>query len=136
LEVTDQLNPSDRKYTTEHEWIKVEDGDTQRALAGITLYAQDQLGDIVYFELPQTGATLKQLEKMGEVESVKAVSDLFAPASGDVVEVNERLADHPELANEDPFGEGWLLRVSLADPAELEKLMSADEYDTYISGLH
>ena len=130
------MNPSDRKYTSEHEWIKVEDGDTQRALAGITLYAQDQLGDIVYFELPQTGSTLKQLEKMGEVESVKAVSDLFAPASGDVVEVNERLTDHPELANEDPFGEGWLLRVSLADPAELEKLMSADEYDTYINGLH
>ena len=130
------MNPSDRKYTSEHEWIKVEDGDTQRALAGITLYAQDQLGDIVYFELPQTGSTLKQLEKMGEVESVKAVSDLFAPASGDVVEVNERLSDHPELANEDPFGEGWLLRVSLADPAELETLMSADEYDTYISGLH
>ena len=130
------MNPSDRKYTSEHEWIKVEDGDTQRALAGITLYAQDQLGDIVYFELPQTGSTLKQLEKMGEVESVKAVSDLFAPASGDVVEVNERLSGHPELANEDPFGEGWLLRVSLADPAELETLMSADEYDTYISGLH
>ena len=130
------MNPSDRKYTSEHEWIKVEDGDTARALAGITIYAQDQLGDIVYFELPQTGSTLKQLEKMGEVESVKAVSDLFAPASGDVVEVNEQLVDHPELANEDPFGEGWLLRVSLADPAELENLMSSEEYDTYIAGLH
>ncbi len=130
------MNPSDRKYTTEHEWIKVEDRDTQRALAGITVYAQDQLGDIVYFELPQAGSTIKQLEKMGEVESVKAVSDLFAPASGDVVEVNEQLADHPELANEDPFGEGWLLRVSLSDPSELGTLMSADEYDTYINGLH
>ncbi len=130
------MNPDDRKYTSEHEWIKVEDGDTERALAGITVYAQDQLGDIVYFELPQVGDPLKQLEKMGEVESVKAVSDLFAPASGSVVEVNERLANEPELANEDPFGEGWLLRVSLSDPAELESLMSADEYETYTAGLH
>ncbi len=130
------MNPDDRKYTSEHEWIKVEDGDTERALAGITVYAQDQLGDIVYFELPQVGDSLKQLEKMGEVESVKAVSDLFAPASGSVVEVNERLANEPELANEDPFGEGWLLRVSLSDPAELDKLMSAEEYETYTAGLH
>lgn len=130
------MNPDDRKYTSEHEWIKVEDGDTERALAGITVYAQDQLGDIVYFELPQVGDLLKQLEKMGEVESVKAVSDLFAPASGSVVEVNERLANEPELANEDPFGEGWLLRVSLSEPAELESLMSAEEYETYTAGLH
>ena len=130
------MNPDDRKYTSEHEWIKVEDGDTERALAGITVYAQDQLGDIVYFELPQVGDLLKQLEKMGEVESVKAVSDLFAPASGSAVEVNERLANEPELANEDPFGEGWLLRVSLSDPAELESLMSAAEYETYTAGLH
>ena len=130
------MNPDDRKYTSEHEWIKVEDGDTSRALAGITVYAQDQLGDIVYFELPQVGDSLKQLEKMGEVESVKAVSDLFAPASGSVVEVNERLTNEPELANEDPFGEGWLLRVSLSDPAELDKLMSAEEYETYTAGLH
>ena len=130
------MNPDDRKYTSEHEWIKVEDGDTQNALTGITLYAQDQLGDIVYFELPPTGTALKQLEKMGEVESVKAVSDLFAPASGQVVEVNDRLNDQPELANEDPFGDGWLVRVSLSDPAELDNLMSAGEYDEYISGLH
>ena len=130
------MNPDDRKYTSEHEWIKVEDGDTERALAGITVYAQDQLGDIVYFELPQVGDSVKQLEKMGEVESVKAVSDLFAPASGSVVEVNGRLANEPELANEDPFGEGWLLRVSLSDPAELDNLMSAEEYETYTAGLH
>lgn len=130
------MNPDDRKYTSEHEWIKVEDGDTERALAGITVYAQDQLGDIVYFELPQVGDSLRQLEKMGEVESVKAVSDLFAPASGSVVEVNERLANEPEIANEDPFGEGWLLRVSLSDPAELDNLMSAEEYETYTAGLH
>ena len=127
------MNPSDRKYTSEHEWVKIEEGSL--ALAGITEYAQDQLGDIVYFDLPQPGSTIKHLQKMGEVESVKAVSDLFSPVTGEVVEVNERLRDHPELANEDPFGEGWLLRVSISDLAELDQLMSAEEYGSYISGL-
>ncbi len=127
------MNPSDRKYTSEHEWVKIEEGSL--ALAGITEYAQDQLGDIVYFDLPQPGSTVTHLQKMGEVESVKAVSDLFSPVTGEVVEVNERLRDHPELANEDPLGEGWLLRVSVADLSELDQLMSAEEYGSYISGL-
>ena len=104
-------------------------------MAGITEYAQDQLGDIVYFDLPQPGSTVTHLQKMGEVESVKAVSDLFSPVTGEVVEVNERLRDHPELANEDPLGEGWLLRVSITDLSELDQLMSAEEYGSYISGL-
>ena len=127
------MNPSDRKYTSEHEWVKIEEGSL--ALAGITEYAQDQLGDIVYFDLPQPGSTVTHLQKMGEVESVKAVSDLFSPVTGEVVEVNERLRDHPELANEDPLGEGWLLRVSINDLSELDQLMSAEEYGSYISGL-
>ena len=127
------MNPSDRKYTSEHEWVKIEEGSL--ALAGITEYAQDQLGDIVYFDLPQPGSTVTHLQKMGEVESVKAVSDLFSPVTGEVVEVNERLRDHPELANEDPLGEGWLLRVSITDLSELDQLMSAEEYGSYISGL-
>ncbi len=127
------MSPDDRKYTKEHEWVKLEDGN--QALAGITEYAQDQLGDIVYFDLPKSGATVKHLEKMGEVESVKAVSDLFSPVSGEVIEINERLLDHPELTNEDPFGEGWLMRVAMTDAAELDKLMSADEYEVYIGGL-
>ena len=127
------MSPDDRKYTREHEWVKLEDGN--RALAGITEYAQDQLGDIVYFDLPKPGATVKHLEKMGEVESVKAVSDLFSPVSGEVIEINERLLDHPELTNEDPFGEGWLVRVAMTDAAEMDKLMSADEYEAYIGGL-
>ena len=127
------MNPSDRKYTSEHEWVKIEEGSL--ALAGITEYAQDQLGDIVYFDLPQPGSTITHLQKMGEVESVKAVSDLFSPVTGEVVEVNERLRDHPELANEDPLGEGWLLRVSINDLSELDQLMSAEEYGSYISGL-
>ena len=130
------MNPNDRKYTREHEWIKVEsEGAGGRALTGITDYAQDQLGDIVYFELPKPGTAIKQAEKIGEVESVKAVSDLYSPISGEVLEANEKLMDHPELANKDPFEEGWLIRVSIADPSELDSLMSAEEYETFIGGL-
>ena len=129
------MNPTDRKYTKEHEWVKVEDPNTGRAVAGITGYAQDQLGDIVYFELPKPGSTVTHLGKMGEVESVKAVSDLFSPVSGEIIEVNASLLDHPELVNQDPLGAGWLVRVAMSDPTELDNLMSADEYDSYINGL-
>ncbi|MCH8281493.1 MAG: glycine cleavage system protein GcvH [Chloroflexi bacterium] len=129
------MSPNDRKYTNEHEWIKVEPGSDGPALAGITEYAQDQLGDIVYFDLPRPGTALKPHGKMGEVESVKAVSDLFSPVTGEVVEINERLMDHPELVNEDPYGEGWLVKITLSDSAELDSLMPADEYEAYISGL-
>jgi glycine cleavage system H protein len=129
------LNPADRKYTKEHEWVKVEDPNAGRAVAGITGYAQDQLGDIVYFELPKPGSTVTHLGKMGEVESVKAVSDLFSPVSGEIIEVNASLLDHPELVNQDPLGAGWLVRVAMSDPTELDNLMSADEYDSYINGL-
>ena len=127
------MSPDDRKYSKEHEWVKMEDG--TQALAGITVYAQDQLGDIVYVDLPKTGATIRFMEKMGEVESVKAVSDLFSPVTGEVTEVNERLLDHPELVNEDPLGEGWMVRVTVADAAELDQLMSAEEYEAFLSGL-
>ena len=129
------MSPDDRKYTSEHEWIKVEDAATGHARAGITDYAQDQLGDIVYFELPKAGDTIVHQGKMGEVESVKAVSDLFSPVSGQVLEVNDRLVDHPELTNEDPFGEGWLVLVAMSDVTELDGLMSADEYEAFIAGL-
>lgn len=129
------MNPADRKYTKEHEWVKVEDPNTGRAVAGITGYAQDQLGDIVYFELPKPGSTVTHLGKMGEVESVKAVSDLFSPVSGEIIEVNASLLDHPELVNQDPLGAGWLVRVAMSDPTELDNLMSAGEYDSYINGL-
>ena len=128
------MNPNDRKYTREHEWIKPED-QADQALTGITDYAQDQLGDIVYFELPKPGDKIKQWEKIGEVESVKAVSDLYSPISGEVLEANEKLMDHPELANQDPFEEGWLIRVSIADPGELDSLMSAEEYEAFIGSL-
>ena len=127
------MSPDDRKYSKEHEWVKMEDA--TQALAGITVYAQDQLGDIVYVDLPKTGATIRFMEKMGEVESVKAVSDLFSPITGEVTEVNERLLDHPELVNEDPLGEGWMMRVTVSDAAELDQLMSAEEYEGFLSGL-
>ena len=129
------MNPNDRKYSREHEWIKVEDASTGRAVAGITDYAQDQLGDIVFVELPKPGATVTFMGKMGEIESVKSVSDLFSPVSGEVIEVNERLLDHPEIANQDPFGEGWLIRLTMSDASELDNLMTAEEYESFTSGL-
>ena len=125
----------DCKYTEEHEWVKVENTEANEVLVGITDYAQDQLGDIVYLELPQTGSVVKQLDKMGEIESVKAVSDLFSPISGNVIESNSDLDDHPELVNEDPFGKGWLIRVTMTTVNELDGLMTASEYQSYIDGL-
>ena len=125
----------DCKYTEEHEWVKVENTEANEVLVGITDYAQDQLGDIVYLELPQTGSVVKQLDKMGEIESVKAVSDLFSPISGNVIESNSDLDGHPELVNEDPFGKGWLIRVTMTSVNELDGLMAASEYQSYIDGL-
>ena len=129
------MNPVDRKYTREHEWIKVEDAATSLALVGITEYAQDQLGDVVYFDLPETGASVTAAKKMGEVESVKAVSDLFSPVSGQVIEINADLIDHPELVNEDPFDKGWIIRLTMSDAAEIDGLMSPEDYEAYIGGL-
>ena len=128
-------NPDDRRYTQEHEWVMIDSTDTSTAVAGITDYAQEQLGDIVYFELPQIGDNVTHLGKMGEVESVKAVSDLFSPIDGVVTEINEKLLDHPELVNEDPFGEGWSIKARITDAAALDGLMSAAEYDAFIAGL-
>ena len=122
-------NPNDRRYSKEHEWLKVE-GDS--ATIGITDYAQDQLGDVVYVDLPVSGTTVTQFEKMGEIESVKAVSDLFTPASGEVLELNQAVIDKPELVNSDPHGEGWLIRVRLSNPSEADKLLSSEEYDALI----
>ena len=128
-------NPKDRKYTEEHEWVMIDDSTANTAVAGITDYAQDQLGDIVYFELPKVGDHLTHLGKMGEIESVKAVSDLFSPIDGVVTEINEKLLDHPELVNGDPFGDGWIIKATMADAAALDGLMSAADYDAFIAGL-
>jgi glycine cleavage system H protein len=122
--------PSDRRYSKEHEWVRLE-GDTARA--GITDYAQDQLGDIVYVDLPEPGATVTQFDKMGEIESVKAVSDLYSPISGEVTAVNEALVDKPEIVNSDPHGEGWLIELRVSDASELDNLMTADEYEAFVT---
>jgi glycine cleavage system H protein len=117
--------PDDLRYSKEHEWVRV---DGSVATIGITSYAADELGDIVFVELPAAGSALEQFSTFGVVESVKAVSDLFAPVSGTVAETNQALADRPELLNTDPFGDGWIARVELADPAELDALMDAAAY--------
>ena len=117
--------PDDLRYSKDHEWVRA-DGST--ATIGITSFAADELGDIVFVELPEVGAALKQFAAFGVVESVKAVSDLFAPVSGTVNEVNARLQTEPELLNSDPFGEGWIARVDVADGDELKELLDADGY--------
>jgi len=117
--------PDDRRYSREHEWIRPEDGD---GVIGLTQFAVDELGDIVYVELPAIGATFTQFASFGVVESVKAVSDLFAPASGVVVAVNEELRTRPELMNSDPHDAGWICRITLAAPAELDALLEAPAY--------
>lgn len=122
--------PEDLRYTKEHEWARVE-GD--RARVGITDYAQGELGDVVFVELPKVGTRLRQMQAFGVVESVKAVSDLFAPLSGEVVEANRALAERPELVNQDPYGEGWMIIIALADPKELDNLLDARQYQQYLS---
>ncbi len=124
------MYPEDLKYTKEHEWIRVE-GD--RGRVGITQFAQEQLGDVVFVELPPVGRQLKAMEAFGVVESVKAVSDLYAPASGTVLEVNGALEKQPELVNTDPYGQGWMLVVRIANPKDLEALLSAAAYEAFLA---
>ena len=122
--------PDDLKYHPEHDWARL-DGDT--ATFGITWYAQDQLGELVFFDPPEVGATTTKDQPYAEVESVKAVSDVIAPLSGEVVEVNEGLADGPEAVNDDPYGGGWMVKVRLSDQAELDTLMDAAAYQESLS---
>jgi glycine cleavage system H protein len=121
--------PETYRYTKEHEWVHA-DGDSGRV--GITDHAQHELGDIVFVELPKTGTTLKKGDTLGSVESVKAVSDIYAPVSGEVIEVNESLAKQPEKLNQDPHGEAWLARLKLTAPGEINELMSAADYQKYV----
>ena len=127
------MNPTDRRYSKEHEWVLIES--EGHALVGITQYAQDQLGDVVYVDLPDAGVTVEQFQKLGEIESVKAVSDLFSPLSGGVVEANKELENKPELVNEDPYSGGWMVRLAGVDQAQLDNLLSAEEYESYLSEL-
>lgn len=125
----DGIYPEDLKYTKEHEWLAVQGS---IGTVGITHYAQSELGDIVYVEVPAAGSPVVAGEEFGTVESVKAVSEIFAPVSGEVLEVNPALASHPETINKDPYGDGWLLKIKLADPKDLDSLMSAADYRKYI----
>jgi len=124
------VNPKNLKYHREHDWARVE-GDT--AVFGLTDYAQETLGDIVFIELPEVGAEVSAGAPYAEVESVKAVSDVYAPLSGSVVEVNEEVVDAPELINESPFETGWLIKVRLSDPGEVDDLMTAEEYEDMLA---
>lgn len=121
--------PEGLLYTKEHEWTKIE-GDT--ATVGITDYAQHQLGDIVYVELVEVGKEVKQMERIGTVESVKAVSDIYSPLSGTVIEVNDSLKDNPELINQDPYGKGWMVKLKIRDISETKNLMKAGDYEKYV----
>ena len=121
------MNPTDRKYSKEHEWVKIESGN--EALVGITHFAQDQLGDIVFVYFPDDLEDIEQFKSFGEIESPKAVSELFAPISGQVIEINAELQERPELVNEEPYESGWMLKVRISDTSELDNLMSADQYE-------
>jgi glycine cleavage system H protein len=122
--------PEELRYHPQHDWARVEDGE---ATVGITWFAQDALGELVHFQPPEEGATVTKDESYGEVESVKAVSDVIAPLSGEIVAVNQKVVDEPETVNEDPYGDGWLLRIRLSDPAEADSLLDVEAYRTVLA---
>jgi glycine cleavage system H protein len=122
--------PEDLKYSKEHEWVLVEGS---QATVGISDYAQEQLGDIVFVELPAVGDKVSKEDAFGVIESVKAVSDIYAPVSGTVIEVNDDLPDHPDMLNEDVYGDGWMIKIEISDPADLDDLMTAAEYEAYVA---
>lgn len=124
------MYPKDLMYDREHEWVRI---DGHVATIGVSHFAQDQLGEVVYVDLPSAGDAVNAGESFGEVESVKSVSELFSPVSGEIVEVNEALADTPETVNEDPYGDGWMVKIRLADASEVDGLMSADEYEAFLT---
>jgi glycine cleavage system H protein len=121
--------PEELLYTKEHEWVRVDDA---VAVIGITEYAQDQLGDVVYVELPEVGTQVEQFARCGSIESVKTVSDLYAPISGEVVNINDALNEQPELVNNEPYGSGWVAEIQVRDTQELDNLLSASEYEKLI----
>lgn len=121
--------PDDLKYTKEHEWVRIEG---KYATIGVTAYAQEQMGDVVYVELPDEGEVITKHETFGVVESVKSASDVYAPVSGEVVEINEPLKESPEIINEDCYGEGWIVKVEMSDKGDLDDLMNAEAYRSYI----
>lgn len=125
------MNPSDLKYSEDHEWVRI--GPDNTALIGITEFAAESLGDVVFVELPDAGVEIVQFDQFGEIESVKAVSELYSPVSGSVLENNPEVITSPEKVNESPYDEGWLLKIQLNDISNLDKLMSVEEYDSHLS---
>ena len=127
------MYPNDRKYSKEHEWAKQDINES--LLVGITDYAQEHLGDIVYLDLPNVGSMLSKMQKLGEIESVKSVSDIFSPVSGEVIEINNIALDTPELVNSDPHNNGWLVRIIVSNASEFDELLTADEYQSFLDSL-
>lgn len=125
--------PTDRRYTTDHEWIKVVDAAAKKARVGITDYAQKQLGDIVFIELPTQGRTLEASEPFGSIESVKSVAELYLPVGGTITSVNAEISSEPELVNTDPYGDGWLIEITMSDPKEVDGLLTAAKYDAHVA---
>ncbi|HXR29240.1 MAG TPA: glycine cleavage system protein GcvH [Solirubrobacteraceae bacterium] len=132
--MAEQSYPEDLLYHPEHDWARIDPADPTHAVMGITWYAQDSLGEVVFFDPPSVGTALTKDAPYAEVESVKAVSDVIAPLTGEIVEVNDALAENPAMINEDPYGEGWLVKVRMADPAEGETLMDAASYRATLAG--
>ena len=124
------MEPRDLRYHKEHEWIRVEGN---QATLGISHFAQDALGDVVFIDLPKLGASLSAEAELGEVESTKATSTIYSPVTGTVVKINEELQDHPELLNQDPYGRGWIVVLELANPSEVDGLMTGEEYETFLT---
>ncbi len=131
-EISELNLPDDVKYTDDHEWARLEG---ENLKVGLTDYAQDQLGEIVFVEMPELGDTFEKKEEFGSLESVKAVSEMYMPVGGEIVSINEELSDAPELVNEDPYGKGWIIEVKPGDPAELDLLMNKDAYLEMLKGL-
>ncbi|MCH7653419.1 MAG: glycine cleavage system protein GcvH [Chloroflexi bacterium] len=125
------MNPPDLKYSEEHEWVRVESGSV--VVIGITEFAAESLGDVVFVELPEAGSQVTQFEKMGEIESVKAVNDLYSPISGQISERNEQVIDNPQLVNDSPYETGWMLKVELSDSSQLDKLLDAARYEAFLA---
>jgi glycine cleavage system H protein len=132
--MADASYPEDLLYHPEHDWARIDAGDSSLATLGITWYAQDSLGEVVFFDLPAVGASVSKDSAYAEVESVKAVSDVISPLSGEIVEVNTALEENPQAINEDPYGDGWLVKVRLSDPAESEQLLDAAAYAATLAG--
>ena len=125
------MNPKDLKYSEEHEWVRIENNSV--GVIGITQFACDSLGDVVFLELPDSGTEITKTDKLGEIESVKAVSEIYAPVSGKVIEKNKRVTENAQIVNDEPYSQGWLLKVQITDPSEIDDLMTSEQYEAFLA---